>query len=99
MRFTGGRPLLLLGLVVIVLWLGSSFYRVQPDELGVVMRFGAYSYRTEPGLHWHLPWPIENVLLPAVTRINRTEIGYRSAPAGSSTPAVTRPGATCRPRA
>ncbi len=78
MRFTGGRPLLLFGLAVIVLWLGSSFYRVQPDELGVVMRFGAYSYRTEPGLHWHLPWPIEHVLLPAVTRINRTEIGYRS---------------------
>jgi membrane protease subunit HflK len=78
MRFTGGRPLLLLGLVVVLLWLGTSFYRVQPDELGVVLRFGAYSYRTEPGLHWHLPWPIEHVLLPAVTRINRTEIGYRS---------------------
>jgi membrane protease subunit HflK len=78
MRFTGGRPLLLLLLGVIVLWLASSFYRVEPDELGVVMRFGAYSYRTEPGLHWHLPWPIEHVLTPAVTRINRTEIGYRS---------------------
>jgi modulator of FtsH protease HflK len=78
MRLTGGRPLLLLLLGVVVLWLGSSFYRVEPDELGVVMRFGAYSYRTEPGLHWHLPWPIEKVLLPAVTRINRTEIGYRS---------------------
>jgi membrane protease subunit HflK len=78
MRFTGGRPILLLGLVVVLLWLGTSFYRVQPDELGVVMRFGAYSCRTEPGLHWHLPWPIEHVLLPAVTRINRTEIGYRS---------------------
>jgi membrane protease subunit HflK len=84
MRFTGGRPILLLGLGVILLWLASSFYRVQPDELGVVMRFGAYSYRTEPGLHWHLPWPIEKALLPAVTRINRTEIGYRSgAPADS----------------
>ena len=51
--------ILLLGLVVVVLWLGSGFYRVQPDELGVVLRFGAYSYRTAPGLHWHLPWPIE----------------------------------------
>ena len=73
-----------------MLWLGSGFYRVQPDELGVVMRFGAYSYRTEPGLHWHLPWPIEHVLLPAVTRINRTEIGYRSAgPAGRAGGAAT----------
>ena len=77
MRFTQGRPLLLLGIVVLLLWFSSGFYRVQPDELGVVLRFGAYSYRTDPGLHWHLPWPIEKVLLPAVTRINRTEIGYR----------------------
>jgi membrane protease subunit HflK len=77
-RFTGGRPLAILGIAIVILWLASGFYRVQPDELGAVLRFGAYSYRTEPGLHWHLPWPIEKVLLPAVTRINRTEIGYRS---------------------
>jgi membrane protease subunit HflK len=77
-RTSGGRGLALLGIAVVALWLVSSFYRVEPDEVGVVMRFGAYSYRTEPGLHWHLPWPIEKVLLPAVTRINRTEIGYRS---------------------
>jgi len=74
----GGRGPALLGLAVVAVWLASGFYRVQPDELGVVLRFGAYSYRTEPGLHWHLPWPIESVLLPAVTRISRTEIGYRS---------------------
>ena len=85
-RFTGGRGLSLLGLGVVVLWLASGFYLVEPDELGVVMRFGAYSYRTDPGLHWHLPWPIEHALLPAVTRINRTEIGYRS---GSSTSGVS----------
>ena len=85
-RFTGGRGLSLLGLGVVLLWLASGFYLVEPDELGVVMRFGAYSYRTDPGLHWHLPWPIEHALLPAVTRINRTEIGYRS---GSSTSGVS----------
>ncbi len=78
MGFTRGRPLALLGIAVVLLWAASGFYRVQPDELGVVLRFGAYSYRTDPGLHWHVPWPVEKVLLPAVTRINRTEIGYRS---------------------
>jgi membrane protease subunit HflK len=64
-------------------WVGSGFYRVQPDEQGVVLRFGAYSYWTPPGLHWHLPWPVETVQLPTVTRINRTEIGFRSATGGS----------------
>ncbi|HUB14743.1 MAG TPA: FtsH protease activity modulator HflK [Acetobacteraceae bacterium] len=91
MRFTQGRPLLLIGIGVVLLWLASGFYRVQPDELGVVLRFGAYSYRTDPGLHWHLPWPIEKVLLPAVTRINRTEVGYRSVnPQDSENGANTR---------
>jgi membrane protease subunit HflK len=76
--FPNGRGILLLGIGVVALWLASGLYRVQPDELGVVLRFGAYAYRTQPGLNWHLPWPIETVELPAVTRINRIEIGYRS---------------------
>jgi len=70
--------LALLGLAVVALWLASGVYRVQPDEQGVVLRFGAYINRTGPGLNWHWPWPIERVETPAVTRINRTEIGYRS---------------------
>jgi membrane protease subunit HflK len=77
-RFTGGRGLALIGLAVVALWLVSGVYRVEPDELGVVLRFGAYSERTQPGLHWHIPWPVEHVLTPAVTRINRIEIGFQS---------------------
>ena len=82
-RFTSSRGLVLLLLAVVLIWVGSAFYRVQPDEQGVVLRFGAYAYWTPPGLHWHVPWPIETVELPTVTRINRTEIGYRSAPGGN----------------
>jgi modulator of FtsH protease HflK len=81
--FANSRGLILVLLAIVVLWVGSGFYRVQPDEQGVVMRFGAYSYWTPPGLHWHLPWPVESVALPTVTRINRTEIGYRSAAGGN----------------
>jgi modulator of FtsH protease HflK len=77
-RLTGGRPILLIGLAVIALWLASGIYRVEPDEQGVVLLFGAVNRVTGPGLRYHLPWPIERVELPAVTRINRTEIGYRS---------------------
>jgi modulator of FtsH protease HflK len=64
---------------IIALWLASGFYRVQPDEAGVVLRFGAYNRKAEPGLNYHLPAPIETVLTPSVTRQNRMEIGYRSA--------------------
>ncbi len=78
----GGRALALIGLGVVALWLASGFYRVQPDEEGVVLRFGALNRITPPGLNYHMPWPVESVATPAVTRINRIEIGYRSAEAG-----------------
>ena len=81
--FTNSRGLMLLLMAIVVVWVGSGFYRVQPDEQGVVLRFGAYSYWTPPGLHWHVPWPVETAELPTVTRINRTEIGYRSTAAGN----------------
>src|SRR6266700_1039116 len=76
----GGFTILLA--VVLVLWVASGIYRVQPDEQGIVLRFGAYKYWTAPGLRWHIPWPVEAVERPAVTRINRTEIGYRSGASG-----------------
>src|SRR5712672_193190 len=63
---------------IVVLWAASGFYRVLADEVGVVLRFGAYNPTTQLGLNYHLPTPIESVLTLSVTRANRTEIGYRS---------------------
>ncbi len=79
--FIGGlglRSVGFIGLAVVGVWLASGFYRVQPDEQGAVLRFGAFNRTTLPGLNYHLPWPVETVLRPAVTRINRIDIGYRS---------------------
>ena len=74
----GGRSFVLLGIGLVVLWLGTGIYRVNADELGVVLRFGQYNRSTEAGLHYHLPYPIESVLKPSVTRINTVEIGGSS---------------------
>ena len=86
----GPRGAALAVLAIGVIWLASGFYRVQPDEQGVVLRFGAFERLAYPGLNYHLPWPIEEVERPAVTRINRIEIGYRTrspgmAPTGDDT--------------
>ncbi len=78
-----GRMIGLLAIAAAVIWLGSGFYRVQPDQQGVVLRFGAFQRTTLPGLNYHLPWPIEAALTPAVTRVNRTEVGFRVAADGS----------------
>lgn len=74
----GPKGIAAIGVILVALWLASGFYRVQPDEQGVVMRFGAYVGSTPPGLNWHIPAPIESVTTPRVTRINRIDIGFRS---------------------
>jgi len=55
-----GGGIFLLVLLVFA-WLITGFYRVDEAERGVVQRFGAYTQTTMPGLHWHIPFPIENV--------------------------------------
>src|SRR3979490_3093828 len=59
------------------IWGFCGFFRVDPDELGVVLRFGKYVRDAQPGLNYHLPYPIESVLTPKVTRVNRIDIGMR----------------------
>lgn len=88
----GRKGIVLIGLALVGLWLASGFYRVQPEEQGVVLRFGKLHRVTSPGLNYHLPAPIETVITPQVTRVNRIEIGFRSASApqqpGQRTPSA-----------
>jgi len=73
-------PLLFLVAVIacsVIAWQAFTF-RVNPDELGIVMRFGKYVDKYPPGLHFRWPYPIDEVRLPKVTRQNIIEIGVRS---------------------
>jgi len=73
----GGRGFVLLALAAIALWGFSGFFRVEPDELGVVMRFGKEVREVQPGLNYHLPYPVETVLTPKALRVNKIDIGMR----------------------
>ena len=53
----GGRGLALAALAALALWGFSGFFRVEPDEFGVVLRFGKYVRNVQPGLNYHLPYP------------------------------------------
>ena len=75
MKFPGAKIILA---VMAVLWLASGVYIVEPDEVGVVQRFGAYNRTTQSGPHYHLPVPFESVQTPKVTQVRRIEIGFRS---------------------
>jgi len=74
----GGRGVALFLLALVAVWAATGFYRVNPDEQGVVTRFGAVYETTQPGLNYHLPWPIDSVQTPAVLRVNRVDIGFRT---------------------
>ena len=66
----------ILVVVLLVAWGLTGFYRVDEAERGVVQRFGAYTETTLPGLHWHLPFPIETVDL--VNTIAVSNYAYRT---------------------
>jgi len=75
---SGGKPIGLILIILVLVWLASGLYRVGPDEQGVVLRFGKFIKTTQPGLHYHIPLPIETVQTPKVTKVNRIDIGFRS---------------------
>ncbi len=75
---TGNKPILFGLVILIIIWALSGLYRVLPDEQGVVLRFGKFVSTTQPGLNYHLPYPIETALTPKVTKVNRIDIGFRS---------------------
>lgn len=77
----GSAGLIAVLVLVFIGWLGSGIYFVQPDEQGVVLRFGEWVRTTEPGPNYHLPYPIESAETPKVTVINRVELGVRTAAA------------------
>lgn len=76
-RLGGPLATFLAALLVVAIAFFGFTVRVNPDELGIVLRFGKYVRQLPPGLNFRWPYPIEQVELPKVTRINRIEVGMR----------------------
>jgi modulator of FtsH protease HflK len=73
----GGKGVMLLILAALLVWGISGFYRVDTNEYGVVLRFGAFDRYAGPGLNYHLPYPIETALTPQITVVRQIHIGMR----------------------
>ncbi len=70
---------IVLGLAIaVVIWIGSGVYIVGPAEQGVVLQFGRHVTTTSPGVNYHLPWPVQNVVIVDVANVRRAEIGQRT---------------------
>ncbi|MBN8982387.1 MAG: FtsH protease activity modulator HflK [Rhizobiales bacterium] len=72
-----GMGIALIVVAALAIWGLSGFFRVQSEELGVVLRFGKHVRTVGPGLQYHLPYPVETVLLPKALRVSTLSIGMR----------------------
>lgn len=102
----GGKGILIALVLLVGLWALTGFYRVEPGEQGVILRFGEWvNYGgigpdgqpikdadgntvegpTGPGLHWHLPWPIETAETPNVQQVRQIDIGFTNTASGRKT--------------
>jgi membrane protease subunit HflK len=80
-------PIIVAGLIVLIVAAGAltMVYTVQPEERAVVKRFGAVVKTTDPGLHFKLPFGIDQVQRVATERVLKEEFGFRTAAAGEPT--------------
>jgi membrane protease subunit HflK len=89
----GSKGIAIIVAIAVAVWGLSGFFRVEPDEIGVVLRFGKYVRQVQPGLNYHMPYPIEVALTPKALRINKIDIGMRvleDTRRGGTTAASTR---------
>lgn len=70
---------IILIILIVLVWLASGIYIIQPGEEGVVRTFGRFSSIAPPGLNYHLPRPFQRVTIVDVESIRRVEIGFRTA--------------------
>jgi len=64
--------------VIIAIYLLTGIYTIGPSEVGLVKRFGRYVATVDPGIHYHLPAPIQSVVAVNVLEVRKEEIGFRT---------------------
>ncbi|MGD9503631.1 MAG: FtsH protease activity modulator HflK [Syntrophobacteraceae bacterium] len=76
-------PFLVLGVVFFLAFIAlSSVYTIEPQETGVIQRFGKLVRTSDPGLHFKIPFGVERVRKVVTGRVLQREYGYRTVQAG-----------------
>lgn len=79
------------GIILILVLVLTSFYTIEPEEVGLVLRFGKYVRTSEPGLHFKVPLGVEQVLKVPIQRQLKEEFGFRTLRAGVQSQYATKP--------
>jgi modulator of FtsH protease HflK len=90
-RFPTGAARAVVFVLVVLVLLFTAYYQVEPEEVGVVQRFGAYVRTTDPGPHLKLPFGVETVTKVPVQRQLKMEFGFRTVRPGVRSEFATPP--------
>jgi membrane protease subunit HflK len=71
--------------ILLVSFTMSSWFTIDPEEVGVVLRFGKYHRIANPGLNFKMPLGLENVYKVPVERQLKLEFGVRTKSPGTRT--------------
>jgi membrane protease subunit HflK len=77
-KFKRGPALMLIAALALVVILWTAWFTVQPEETGIVQRFGKVMRTASPGLHFKIPFGIETVRLVPTARVLKEEFGFRT---------------------
>jgi modulator of FtsH protease HflK len=77
-RPTLGQARTILAVLVVLVFLFTSYYQVEPDEVGVVQRFGRFVGTSGPGPHLKIPFGVDSVTKVPVQRTLKLEFGFRT---------------------
>ncbi|PIV82080.1 FtsH protease activity modulator HflK [bacterium CG17_big_fil_post_rev_8_21_14_2_50_64_8] len=80
-----------IGVLLALILVFTSFYTIDPEETGLVLRFGQYVRATPPGLHFKLPFGVERVLKVPIQRQLKEEFGFRTLRSGVQSQYSTKP--------
>ena len=83
---------ILIGVIIlaVIIIIFTGFYTVDPEEVGVIQRFGKYVNTTEPGLHFKIPFGVDRLTKVKVKHVFKEEFGFRTLRSGIKTKYSTR---------
>ena len=76
--FRGGPMVIVIAVVIVLILLWTVWFTVQPEETGIVQRFGKVVRTAGPGLHFKLPYGIETIRTVPTARVLKEEFGFRT---------------------
>ncbi|WP_448375484.1 FtsH protease activity modulator HflK [Fervidobacterium sp.] len=76
------NTLIVIGVIVIIIYLSTGIYQVNPSQVALIKTFGKYTQTTGPGIHFHAPIPFQSHVIVDVQTVRKQEIGFRTVRAG-----------------